>query len=187
MYPFYSPTVLGMTITRRLDRRKCIVEGWRLQDVWSERILGTNILSSSFIIYTYWNNSWIKKHAYCQTSNYKFSWVLLSIKHKNWAIYAEHWCSAQRKIARKQGTASSWLLDLTVQETQTQFICSEQQDRDPVPFPGVILRIGNTKPLQRAASSGIKMSVLMAAQMLPLGDVAFRNCCFWVIMDCWNY
>lgn len=58
------------------------------------------------------------------------------------------------KTARKQGTASSWLFCLTVQGSQTGFICSEQQDRDPV-LPLV------SPPLQRTPNP--------SEESLPLG------------------
>lgn len=39
--------------TRRLNRKKWIVEGCRFQDIWSERILGNYHLPLSFISYIY--------------------------------------------------------------------------------------------------------------------------------------
>lgn len=56
----------GITIIRRLNRRKSNVESWRFQHIWSERILGNYHLPLSLISYTYRNNSsmscWIEKY-----------------------------------------------------------------------------------------------------------------------------
>lgn len=95
--------------------------------------------------------------------------------YKYWEIHAKYWCCNQRKMFvvlrltenREQLLPGSCL---AIRGSKTQFICSEQQDWDPVLPPSIRPPAENTRPLQRVLSSGVKKPVLLPAQMLPLGE-----------------
>lgn len=80
------------------------------------------------------------------------------------------------KTDRKQGIASYWLFCLTVQDSQTWFVCSEKQDRDSVLLPDVISLTENTKPLLRINSSQVKKSVLVPAVSERFQIAGTTNC-----------